>query len=38
MVRDGQTKYIFRKIADEKIPEEWAKRKKKGFPVPLVSG
>lgn len=35
MVRDGQTKYIFRKIADEKIPEEWAKRKKKGFPVPF---
>lgn len=35
MVRDGQTKYIFRRIADEKIPEEWAKRKKKGFPVPF---
>lgn len=35
MVKDGQTKYIFRTIADEKIPKEWSSRKKKGFPVPF---
>ena len=35
MVRDNQTKYIFRRVANEVIPEEWAKRKKLGFPVPF---
>ena len=35
MVHDGQTKYIFRKIAEKIIPEEWAKRRKLGFPVPF---
>ena len=35
MVHDGQTKYIFRKIAEKVIPEEWAKRRKLGFPVPF---
>ncbi|MBP5684423.1 MAG: asparagine synthase (glutamine-hydrolyzing) [Bacilli bacterium] len=35
MVRKGQTKYIFRSIAHESLPEEWAKRRKLGFPVPF---
>lgn len=35
MVHDGQTKYIFRKAAEKVIPEEWAKRRKLGFPVPF---
>ena len=35
MVRDKQTKYLFRKIAEEEMPEEWSQRKKLGFPVPL---
>ncbi len=33
MVHDGQTKYIFRKVAEKVIPEEWAKRRKLGFTV-----
>lgn len=35
MVKDNQTKYIFRRVAEAVIPEEWAKRKKLGFPVPF---
>lgn len=35
LIKDGQTKYIFRSIANETIPEEWAKRRKLGFPVPF---
>ncbi len=35
MVKDNQTKYIFRQVANKVIPEEWAKRKKLGFPVPF---
>ena len=35
MVRNGETKEIFRSIAHEVIPEEWSKRKKLGFPVPF---
>ena len=35
MVKDNQTKYIFRRVAEKVIPEEWAKRKKLGFPVPF---
>ena len=35
MIHEGQTKYIFRKVAEKVIPEEWAKRKKLGFPVPF---
>jgi len=35
MVRNGQTKEIFRSIAKEKLPEEWSKRRKLGFPVPF---
>ena len=34
-VRNGQTKEIFRTVAREELPEEWAKRKKLGFPVPF---
>ena len=34
-VKDGETKYIFRDIAHEVIPDEWSKRKKLGFPVPF---
>lgn len=34
-VREKQTKFMFRKIANEKIPEEWSKRRKLGFPVPF---
>lgn len=29
------TKYVFRKSAYKKLPEEWAKRPKWGFPVPF---
>lgn len=35
LVYNKQTKYLFRKIAKEKIPEEWSKRRKLGFPVPF---
>ncbi len=35
LVRDKQTKYLFRDIANESIPEEWSKRRKLGFPVPF---
>ena len=35
LVKNKITKYIFRKVADKYIPEEWAKRKKLGFPVPF---
>lgn len=34
-IKEKQTKFMFRKIANEKIPEEWAKRRKLGFPVPF---
>ncbi len=32
---NNTTKYIFRKCANKKLPEEWAKRPKVGFPVPF---
>ncbi len=35
LVKNKQTKYLFREIAHEKIPEEWSKRRKLGFPVPF---
>ena len=35
MVHDGTTKYIFRKVALESLPLDWAKRRKLGFPVPF---
>lgn len=34
-IANGTTKYVLRKAAEEKLPEEWFKRKKKGFPVPI---
>lgn len=35
LVNGNTTKYAFRKAASEKIPSEWAKRKKLGFLVPF---
>lgn len=35
MIKNGETKKIFRDVANEEIPEEWSKRKKLGFPVPF---
>ena len=35
LVKNKDTKYIFRDIAYEELPEEWAKRPKLGFPVPF---
>ena len=32
----GTTKYILRQAASSRIPEEWYKRPKKGFPVPII--
>ena len=32
----GTTKYILRKSASKRIPEAWYKRRKKGFPVPII--
>ena len=35
LIKDGETKKVFRDVAAEVIPEEWAKRRKLGFPVPF---
>jgi len=35
-IKDKLTKYVFRKASEKAVPEEWAKREKKGFPVPFV--
>lgn len=35
LLKNRETKYIFRDIAHESLPEEWSKRKKLGFPVPF---
>jgi len=35
LLRNKQTKYIFRDTAGEKLPDEWKKRRKCGFPVPF---
>jgi len=35
-VHDEITKYAFRKAAKNKLPEDWAKRRKLGFVVPFV--
>ena len=32
----GTTKYALRKAASKRIPEAWYKRRKKGFPVPII--
>lgn len=34
-ITEGTTKYVLRKAAERKLPEAWAKRSKKGFPVPI---
>lgn len=35
-IANDTTKYILRKASLKAVPQEWAKRKKKGFPVPFV--
>lgn len=35
LIKDRETKKVFRDVAAEVIPEEWAKRRKLGFPVPF---
>lgn len=35
LIRNNETKYIFRDIASDVIPKEWSKRRKLGFPVPF---
>ena len=34
-VNEGGTKYVLRRAANNKLPDEWASRPKKGFPVPI---
>ncbi len=34
-INGKNTKYIFRKAANKTLPDEWADRKKLGFPVPI---
>lgn len=34
-IKDKLTKYVLRKASEKAVPLEWAKRKKKGFPVPF---
>ena len=34
-ITNNTTKYVFRRAAFKKLPEEWAKRPKWGFPVPF---
>ncbi len=34
-VCEKDTKYVFRKAANKTLPDEWADRKKRGFPVPI---
>jgi len=35
-IKNKLTKYAFRKASEKAVPLEWAKRKKKGFPVPFA--
>ena len=35
MLKNYETKYVFREAAGEAIPAEWYMRAKKGFPVPI---
>ena len=35
-LQNNTTKYIFREASYKVLPEEWAKRPKKGFPVPFA--
>lgn len=34
-IKDGKTKYLFREIAHDTLPEKWSNKKKLGFPVPI---
>lgn len=34
-VNEKDTKYVFRKAANKTLPDEWADRKKQGFPIPI---
>lgn len=34
-IKDGKTKYLFRDIAHDVLPEKWSDKKKLGFPVPI---
>ena len=34
-IKDGQTKYAFRKVANDVLEDKVAKKKKLGFPVPI---
>ena len=36
LIKNKETKMIFREVANKTIPPEWAKRKKLGFPVPFT--
>ena len=35
LINQHDTKYAFRKAANRHLPEDWAKRPKLGFPVPV---
>ncbi len=35
LLKNKETKYLFRDISKDYIPEEWSKRRKCGFPVPF---
>ena len=35
-IKNKLTKYVFRKASEKAVPKEWAKRQKKGFPVPFA--
>lgn len=35
LVKGMKTKFIFRDIADDKMPKDWSTRRKLGFPVPF---
>ena len=34
-IKNGKTKYLFREIAHDILPEKWSNKKKLGFPVPI---
>ena len=34
-IKDGKTKYLFREVAHDILPEKWSNKKKLGFPVPM---
>ena len=34
-IKEGKTKYLFREVAHDILPEKWSNKKKLGFPVPI---